>query len=115
MQMPWLYRDTERLCPVIVACTPRQRLRGLLGRTRIEGAILLQPASSVHTFGMRFDLDVVHLDQDLRVLRVITMRPNRLGRPIAHARSVLEAEAGSLTRLRVGDRLSVQSDHKATR
>ena len=112
--MHWLYRDTERLCPVIVARTMRQRLTGLLGRTGIDGAILLQPACSVHTFGMRFDLDVAHLDRDQRVLRVVTMRPNRLGRPIAHARSVLEAEAGSLAHLRVGDRLCVQSDHQAT-
>lgn len=108
--MPWLYRDAQRLCPVSVARTVRQRVRGLLGRTGIEGALLLQPASSVHTFGMRFDIDVAHLDRDLRVLRVVTMRPNRLGRPVRHARSVLEARAGTLDHLRIGDRLYLQSE-----
>lgn len=104
----WLYRDTERICPVVVARTVRRRLSGLLKRDGIDGALLLQPAASVHTFGMRFALDVAHLDRDLCVLRVVTMRPNRLGRPVARARSVLEAEAGALGRLRVGDRLRVQ-------
>lgn len=108
--MHWLYRDTEQLCPVIVARTMRQRLTGLLGRTGIDGAILLQPACSVHTFGMRFDLDVAHLDRDQRVLRVVTMRPNRVGRPVVRARSVLEAAAGSLGHLSVGDRLHVRNE-----
>ena len=49
--------------------------------------MLLQPARSVHTFGMRFAIDVAHVDADMRVLRLTTMAPNRLGRPVWRARA----------------------------
>ena len=48
------------------------RLRGLLGRSELprgEGLLLI-PAPSVHTAFMRFPIDVVLLDRDLRVLAV---------------------------------------------
>lgn len=47
---------------------------------------------------MRFPIDVAHCDAELRVLRVATMRPNRVGLPVRGAGSVIEAEAGSFER-----------------
>lgn len=93
-----LVRDGEVLGPVEVADTYWRRLRGLLGRDGVEGALLLRPASSVHTIGMRFAIDVAYLDRDLRVLDVATMRRYRLGAPRRHARAVLETERGVLAR-----------------
>lgn len=90
--------DGRVLATLEIARTSRTRRRGLLGRDSVEGAMLLEPARSVHTFGMRIPIDVVHLDRDRRVLRVVTMRPNRLGRPVRGARSVLECEAGAMAR-----------------
>ncbi|MGW7052528.1 DUF192 domain-containing protein [Streptomyces sp. NPDC054887] len=84
--------------PIEIAASRRARTRGLLGRDGIPGALLLTPASSVHTFGMRFALDVAYLDRDLRVLAVRMMPPGRLGLPRPRARHVLEAEAGALER-----------------
>jgi uncharacterized membrane protein (UPF0127 family) len=48
------------------------RMRGLLGRDRLEpgGGMLLTPESSVHMFFMRFPIDVLFLDRDQRVVRV---------------------------------------------
>ncbi|WP_225847685.1 DUF192 domain-containing protein [Streptomyces sp. HPF1205] len=82
--------------PLRVAASYRARTRGLLGRDGVEGALLLTPASSVHTVGMRFAIDVAYLDRGLRVLAVRTMPPGRVGRPRLRARHVLEAEAGAL-------------------
>ena len=113
--MPWLLRigDDDRadvLATLEIAGTRRDRARGLLGRAHIEGAILLDPCRSVHTFTMRFPLDVAWCDADGRVLRVKTVAPNRMTRPVGSARSVVEAEAGAFTRwgLVVGDRLDVR-------
>lgn len=102
-----LYRDGERLCAVVHARSFADRSRGLLGRDGLEGALLLEPATSVHTFGMRFAIDVAFIDRQGRVLRTVTMPRNRLGRPTLRARSVLEAEAGAFADwgLQVGDRL----------
>lgn len=81
-----------------VADTRRARRRGLLGRDGIEGALLLTPARSVHTLRMRFAIDVAHVDADMVVLSVVTMRPGRVGRWHRRSRHVVEAEAGSLRR-----------------
>lgn len=98
-----------RTVPLEVAASPRARTRGLLGRDGIEGALLLTPARSVHTFGMRFAIDVAHLDAELRVLSVCTMAPGRLGTVRLRARHVLEAEVGAMARwgLRAGGAVRV--------
>ncbi|MFG2749419.1 DUF192 domain-containing protein [Streptomyces xanthophaeus] len=84
--------------PLEVAASYRARTRGLLGRDGIAGALLLTPAGSVHTFGMRFAIDVAYLDRRLRVIAVTTMAPGRLGLPRPRSRHVLEAEAGAMAR-----------------
>lgn len=96
--------------PLEVAASYRARTRGLLGRDGIEGAMLLTPASSVHTFRMRFAIDVAHLDRRLTVIALTTMAPGRLGLPRLRARHVLEAEAGAMAAwgLRVGSPLRVR-------
>ncbi|WP_274562911.1 DUF192 domain-containing protein [Streptomyces spiramyceticus] len=103
--------------PLEIAASSRARTRGLLGRDGIAGALLLTPAGSVHTFGMRFAIDVAYLDRELRVIAVRTMRPGRLGRPRFRARHVLEAEAGAMARwgVRPGVRLVCVSGHSPGR
>jgi len=109
--MPWLVRGDRVLASLEVAETPSARARGLLGREGVDGAILLRPARAVHTVGMRFAIDVAHLDDSLRVLRVTRMARHRIGRPVRGARAVLEADAGCFERwgLSVGDELEVRS------
>lgn len=108
--MAWLVRDGEVLASVDVAEGFGARLRGLLGRDGIEGALLLRPARSVHSLGMRFALDVAFLDEGGTVIEVCRLRPNRVTRTRWRARQVLEAEAGAFTRWRLvaGDRLEVR-------
>ena len=105
--MPWLLRDGEVLASLEVADQRAARRRGLLGRDGIEGALLLVPARSVHSIGMRFPIDVAWLDADLAVLSTARLARNRMTRPRLRAHSVLEAESGSFARwgLQVGDQL----------
>ncbi|MEU6506897.1 DUF192 domain-containing protein [Streptomyces sp. NPDC046942] len=97
--------------PLEIATSYRARTKGLLGRDGIDGAMLLSPASGVHTFGMRIPIDVAYLDHRLTILAVRTMPPGRLGLPRLRARHVLEAEAGAMAGwgLRVGVRVSVEA------
>ena len=110
--MAWLLRDGEVLASLEVAATRAERRRGLLGRDGFEGALLLRPARSVHTLGMRFPLDVAWCDRDLQVLRIACLRPRRVSRPVLRAHSVLEAEAGSFARwgLAPGDQLELRAE-----
>ncbi|MFE1509509.1 DUF192 domain-containing protein [Streptomyces sp. NPDC058726] len=95
--------------PLEIAASYRARTRGLLGRDSLDGALLLSPANSVHTFRMRMPIDVAYLDRRLRIIAVRTMPPGRLGLPRLRARHVLEAEAGAMEGwgLRVGVRVEM--------
>ena len=109
--MAWLVIEDRVLATLEIADTWQDWLRGVLGRGSIEGALLLTPARSVHTFGVKFGLDVAYCDSDMCVLDVVTMKPNRLGKPRIRARSVVEAPKGSFERwgVRTGDQLEVRT------
>ncbi len=80
--------------------TPFGRMKGLLGRRRLEPGegLLLRPASSIHTFFMRFPIDAVFLDGEQRVLKVAAeLSPWRTSAR-RRARAVLELPAGEAAR-----------------
>lgn len=109
--MDWLIVAGRRV-PLEIAATAFGRARGLLGRRTVDGALWLTPTRSVHTIGMRFPIDIAHLDADLAVLETFTLRPNRFGPRVRGTRSILEAEAGSFDHwgLRSGMALGVEAD-----
>lgn len=102
-----LLRNGRVVAVAEIAATSATRRRGLLGRDRVDGALVLVPARSVHTIGMRFAIDVAHLDADGRVLRASTMAPGRVGAFVRRSRAVVEAMAGSFDAwgVTVGDRI----------
>ena len=92
---------------VLVADRIGSRMRGLLGRGGLpEGTgMLLSPCNSIHTVGMRFPLDVIFLDRERRVVKIIRgLRPNRFAVGGRGAHSAVEMEAGwfDLSRLEIG-------------
>jgi uncharacterized membrane protein (UPF0127 family) len=106
----WLLRDGQVLASLEVAESFGARGRGLLGRSTIEGGMLLKHTRGVHSIGMRFAMDVAFLDAELVVLDWVTVKPNRATYPRIRARAVLEAEAGAFERwgLKVGDQLEIK-------
>jgi uncharacterized membrane protein (UPF0127 family) len=93
----------------IIADRPLRRLRGLMGRRVLptgEG-ILLRPAPSIHTAFMRFAIDAVFLDRELRVVRVAEHVPPWRVAAARGSRAVLELRAGEAARrgLEPGDLL----------
>lgn len=95
----------------LLARTPWLRIKGLLGRAELpdDEGILLEPASSIHMLLMRFSIDAVFLDRELRVIRIVAgLRPWRIA-GARGARAVLELAAGACERrgVREGDLLSL--------
>jgi uncharacterized membrane protein (UPF0127 family) len=89
----------------LVAASPLARMRGLLGRRSLapgEG-LLLRPASSVHTFFMRFPIDVVFVSAAGEVLKIAGLPPWRTA-AARGAKAVVELPAGEADRrgIRVG-------------
>ena len=108
--MPWLVRDGEVLATLEIAESSKARARGLLGRDDFDGALLLRPAKSVHTIGMRFAIEVALVDKNMVVLRTVTMARWRVGMPVWKADGVIEARADTFGHwnLQVGDQLEVK-------
>lgn len=84
------------LAPYPVAAGFRTRLLGLSwrDRDRAGSGLLIPRCSSVHTFGMRFALDVFFLDRDGRVIEARRRVPPRRVLWCRGASAVLEIPAG---------------------
>ena len=97
----------------IFAETLWKRLVGLLGREGLgEGeALVIRSCSAIHTFFMRFPIDVIFLDRASRVRKVIRgMRPFRLSSLVFGAREAVELPLGVIatTHTEVGDIIEIR-------
>jgi uncharacterized membrane protein (UPF0127 family) len=95
---------------VTVADSTMRRLRGLLGKRDLPSGhgVLLRPAWSIHTAFMRFPIDVVFLDADQVVIKIVSRLPAFKTASARGAREVVELRAGECERrgLALGDRVA---------
>jgi uncharacterized membrane protein (UPF0127 family) len=100
--------DGTVVCPHCeLAESALARMRGLLGRASLEPGqgMLFRPAGSIHMFFMRFAIDAVFCDRELRVLAVERdLRPWRTARARG-AKVVVELAAGAASSVAAGDQL----------
>ena len=97
-----------------IADTHWTRLRGLLGLRsndfRNGSGLWIVPCHGVHTLGMGFPIDVVYLDDALRVIHIQgDLRPWRFAPVRTQAASVLElpCRKAAETRTAVGDKIQI--------
>lgn len=111
LQVRNLTRQTVLASNVDIANTGAQRRRGLLHYKELPSGkgLWITPCEAVHTMGMRFPIDLIYLDQKLRVKKVrCRVLPWRLSACLS-AHSVLELPSGTIqnTDTKPGDRLEV--------
>jgi uncharacterized protein len=96
-----------------VAETGRDRRIGLRGARglSLDAALLFPNATSVHTFGMRFPILVVHLDDTFTVVDVRRIRPGRYVPPMRRASHVLECNEN--VDVRVGDVVRIEAPDRS--
>lgn len=95
------------------AGTGPQRRHGLLGRSNLapEEGMYVAPTQWIHTFRMKFAIDIAFMDHNGRVLTVhYALKPNRLSKISLRAVGALELSAGRLraTNTEVGDIIKFQ-------
>jgi uncharacterized protein len=99
-----------------VADSPWARMRGLLGRRGLEDGegLLIVPAGSIHMFFMRFPIDAVFLDRDLRILKIVRGLPPWRVAAARGAKRVLELAAGEAAHrgLAPGQRLVLREEER---
>ena len=123
MRGPFVVQNRDRgtviASNVSLADTPQSRRVGLLKHDRLpEGdGLWILPTQAIHTFGMRFPIDVAFLDSSLRVKRIYHgLAPYRFTTFVWGAQSVLELPSGSLasTGTMVGDQLQISYRPQST-
>jgi len=100
----WVEPAEALLAVAETADTPTSRTQGLLGRDSLAPGhgLILDPCRLIHTFFMRFAIDVVFLDRRGRVTRVVRdVRPFRFAWGGWSAHVTLELPAGTLARVPV--------------
>ena len=103
---------------VTVASRRLERAVGLLGRTHLEAgeALWITPCHGVHTWFMRFTIDVIAMDADGVIVDAVSMlKPWRMRLPRPGSHSVLELPAGTLLAapVKVGHRLQIEGWNSA--
>ncbi len=96
---------------VAVADGPIQRMIGLMFSKSLgeKDGLLITPCNSIHTFFMRYELDIVFLSRDNKVIKVIrNMKPWRMTWMYFKASKVLEMMGGTLPAdINAGDEVSL--------
>jgi uncharacterized protein len=104
-----LTRQTVLADYVEVADNGATRRKGLLGRSGLPAGecLWIVPCESVHTFGMKFPIDLVYLDRSKKVKKVRSAVPPWRLSACLSAHSVLELASGTIhrTQTRPGDTL----------
>jgi uncharacterized protein len=91
------------------------RMRGLMFSSSFNGfdGYYLNPCNSIHTFFMHFPIDVVMVDRDLKVVKLIEkLKPWRLTRIYLKVQSTIELPAGTINSdlVQLGDNLELIND-----
>jgi len=89
-----------------------KRFWGLMLRKSLasDEGLLLTPCNGVHTFFMRFPIDVIYLNEHMKILAVFRAKPWRILPVIKGTKHVLEvsSESGLLKRIKVGQRVNIE-------
>ncbi|MDR1086760.1 MAG: DUF192 domain-containing protein [Endomicrobium sp.] len=82
---------------VVKAQTFWQRFIGLMFKKNIKYSVLFKNCKSVHTFFMHFNLDVIFLDRDNRVIKIVKqLKPFRIVLPVKNAVSIVEMPSNAI-------------------
>jgi hypothetical protein len=97
---------------VEVAKSSWARFMGLMGRSSMPAgsALWIEPCNSIHMFFMGFAIDVLFLDRQMRVKKVmLNLKPWRVSPIVFGARTTVELPAGTLAdKSLVGARLTLE-------
>lgn len=94
-----------------IADTPLSRIVGLMFKKQMVGfdGLLINPCNSIHTFFCRYNLDILFLDKNMKIIKIIrNLKPWRITWIYFKACQVLELNGGSLSEeIKEGDTLEV--------
>jgi uncharacterized membrane protein (UPF0127 family) len=107
VKMVYVYRHNTFFRKMELALSPAELTKGLLGRTTAGSGMFLMGATAIHTFQMRFPIDVVYLNpQGLVIGLEEKLTPNQNGTYFEGTNHVVEFNSGTIQNdgIKVGER-----------
>jgi uncharacterized protein len=104
-----LMYQSDIINDVLIADTFIKRLCGYMFRSKPHHkAIIIKPCSSIHTFFMKFDIDIIFANENMKVIKKVEgLKPGRVIMPIKDANMVIEGEAGAFKNIDIGDNINI--------
>lgn len=102
MEKQFKLENTDKIINIEIADTFFKRFLGLMGRKKLSPSegLLITPCNSVHMMFMRFSIDVIYLDDNMKVLKIVKSLPTWIGLSAClKAKSVVEVATGEADRL----------------
>ncbi len=104
-----LIYESNKIADVYIADTFLKRFLGYMFRKKPHyDAILLKPCNSIHTFFMRFEIDVIFVNEDLEIVKKIEgLKPGRIITAVKGATMMLEARSGLFYDCKLGEQIVI--------
>lgn len=104
-----LKHKDEMIVNVFIADSYAKRLLGYMFRKKPHyEAILLKPCNSIHTFFMKFNIDVLFLNEHMQVIKKIeNLKPGQVVTKVRGAKIVIESKGGAFKNIKEGNILDI--------
>lgn len=109
--------DKEICQNVIIANSFIKRLKGLMFTKELspDSAVYIHPCSQIHTFFMNYNIDVLYLDHNYKILAIDEkMKPGKIGKSVKGAVAVIELQGGRAneTNMKVGQVIQITNEER---
>lgn len=108
-----LYLGDQYISKIYIADSFFKRFFGyMLRKHPHHEAIVITPCNSIHSFFMRFEIDVLFIDKDFVVVKKIeAMKAGKIQLPVKSAVAVIETKAGGFESIVIGDKLGLKAEN----
>ena len=102
-----LVYECESIGEIFIADSFIKRFLGFMFRKKPHHeAILIKPCNSIHTFFMRFSIDVLFINDNMEVVKKIeALKPGKIIMPQKKSTMVIEGKAGMFENIKVGKKI----------
>lgn len=92
---------------IIIANTFLKRFKGLMGKKDFDDCLVFTDlvGSTIHTFFMKFEIDVYFIDENKIIFDKVTLAPWKIYKPKKRVKYILETKKNKL-KLKIGDCLN---------
>lgn len=104
-----LVYDSEIIGEIFIADSFVKRFLGFMFRKKPHyETILIKPCNSIHTFFMKFPIDVLFVNENMKVVKKIEdLKPGKIIMPQEKAKMVIEGSAGMFKNVEEGAQLNI--------